>query len=584
MILVTGGAGFIGSNLQAALVAPRARDGRRRPARQRRQVAQPRQASAGAADPPGATRRLPGRPPAARDGVPSRRDQRAPPRRTATESGRRMSSSPQSVALVRQRRRAAHLRLVRSHLRRRQRGLRRRRCERSRRAAAAQPVWLDQARLRPARRAHAGRRTRPRPPQWAGLKFFNVYGPNEYHKGHMISVVKVKLDEVAAGQPAAAVPLGPRRRADGEQKRDFIWVGDVVDVMLWLLDTPHVNGLFNVGTGQRAQLSRSGPCGLRRRRRAAAVEFVDMPERAARPVSVVHRGADGPAARGRLRRPVHPARGRRAPLRAGLPGAARPLRDDPRPAVSAIRPGHRPDRSVGHPLVCAGLYRRPGARLALLRRLVRQTPAVATTLQADDFLTWATLGVVLGGRLGYVLFYQPCLYLAHPLEIFAVWQGGMSFHGGVLGVTIAIVLFCRAQQHPAAGLRRSHRRVRADRPGPRAHRQLHQRRAVGPAGARLVPWAMIFPAGGPVPRHPEPALRGAAGRLVLFVRDVGAVPPGGDPGPVRLAHRGLPHRLRAARASPASSSASRTRFWASSSSAPRWASCCRSRCCSPAPG
>ena len=89
-----------------------------------------------------------------------------------------------------------------------------------------------------------------RPPQWVGLKFFNVYGPNEYHKGRMVSVVKVKHDEVAAGGPARLFRSDQPGLADGEQRRDFIWVGDVVDVMLWLLDTPAVNGLFNLGTGR----------------------------------------------------------------------------------------------------------------------------------------------------------------------------------------------------------------------------------------------------------------------------------------------------------------------------------------------
>jgi phosphatidylglycerol:prolipoprotein diacylglycerol transferase len=79
----------------------------------------------------------------------------------------------------------------------------------------------------------------------------------------------------------------------------------------------------------------------------------------------------------------------------------------------------------------------------LVRRFVRLPPAVATPLQVDDFLTWATLGVVLGGRLGYVLFYQPEVYFAHPALILAVWEGGMSFHGGMLGVAIAITVFCR---------------------------------------------------------------------------------------------------------------------------------------------
>jgi phosphatidylglycerol:prolipoprotein diacylglycerol transferase len=87
----------------------------------------------------------------------------------------------------------------------------------------------------------------------------------------------------------------------------------------------------------------------------------------------------------------------------------------------------------------------------LVRRLARQAPAVATTLQVDDFLTWATLGVVLGGRLGYVLFYQPHRFLADPIEILYVWQGGMSFHGGAIGVAIAIVLFCRRLGIPVLG-------------------------------------------------------------------------------------------------------------------------------------
>ena len=119
---------------------------------------------------------------------------------------------------------------------------------------------------------------RPHPPQWVGMKFFNVYGPNEYHKGHMISVVKVKHDEVAAGGPARLFRSTEPGLADGEQKRDFIYVGDVVDVLLWLLDTPTVNGVFNLGTGRaRSYLDVAhavcDAAGVPRR-----VEFVDMPE------------------------------------------------------------------------------------------------------------------------------------------------------------------------------------------------------------------------------------------------------------------------------------------------------------------
>jgi ADP-L-glycero-D-manno-heptose 6-epimerase len=118
---------------------------------------------------------------------------------------------------------------------------------------------------------------RPRPPQWVGLKLFNVYGPNEYHKGPMVSVVKVKHDEAAAGHPPRLFRSDRPEVPDGEQRRDFIWVGDVVDVLLWLLDSPAVNGLFNLGTGQarsyrdmaRAVCSALGV--------ADRVEFIDMP-------------------------------------------------------------------------------------------------------------------------------------------------------------------------------------------------------------------------------------------------------------------------------------------------------------------
>lgn len=117
----------------------------------------------------------------------------------------------------------------------------------------------------------------PRPAQWAGLKFFNVYGPNEYHKGPMVSVVKVKHDEIVAGKAPRLFRSDRPDVADGEQKRDFIWVGDVVDVMLWLLETPAACGLFNVGTG-RARSYRD----LARAVCLAAgaedrVEFIDMP-------------------------------------------------------------------------------------------------------------------------------------------------------------------------------------------------------------------------------------------------------------------------------------------------------------------
>lgn len=125
-----------------------------------------------------------------------------------------------------------------------------------------------------ARRLDAGQ---ARPPQWAGLKFFNVFGPNEYHKANMISVVKVKYDELAGGGAARLFRADRPGLADGAQRRDFIWVGDVVSVLLWLLDTPSVSGLFNVGTGvARTYLDLAhavcDAAGVER-----AIEFVDMP-------------------------------------------------------------------------------------------------------------------------------------------------------------------------------------------------------------------------------------------------------------------------------------------------------------------
>jgi ADP-L-glycero-D-manno-heptose 6-epimerase len=118
---------------------------------------------------------------------------------------------------------------------------------------------------------------REQPPQWAGLKFFNVYGPNEYHKGRMISVVKVKHDEVAAGGLPRLFRSDRPGLPDGEQKRDFIWVGDVVDVMLWLMETPSVSGLYNLGTGQARTYRDLAHAVCDAVGRPRAVEFIDMP-------------------------------------------------------------------------------------------------------------------------------------------------------------------------------------------------------------------------------------------------------------------------------------------------------------------
>jgi ADP-L-glycero-D-manno-heptose 6-epimerase len=116
------------------------------------------------------------------------------------------------------------------------------------------------------------------PPQWAGLKFFNVFGPNEYHKGAMMSVLARRFDEIRAGRPVQLFKSHRDGIADGDQRRDFIYVDDVVRVMMWLLATPSVSGLFNVGTGNARSfrdlmLSAYSALGS-----APNIHYVDMPE------------------------------------------------------------------------------------------------------------------------------------------------------------------------------------------------------------------------------------------------------------------------------------------------------------------
>ena len=141
--------------------------------------------------------------------------------------------------------------------------------------------------------------------------------------------------------------------------------------------------------------------------------------------------------------------------------------------------------------------------------------APLTPLDYDDFIVWVTLGIILGGRTGYVLFYNLPHFLSHPAEIFEVWKGGMSFHGGFLGCVLAVVLFGwkRNISIPSLG---------------------DITCAVGPIGLFLgrlanfvngelwgrpapdVPWAMVFPNGGPLPRHPSQLYEAAMEGVLLF--------------------------------------------------------------------
>jgi phosphatidylglycerol:prolipoprotein diacylglycerol transferase len=138
-----------------------------------------------------------------------------------------------------------------------------------------------------------------------------------------------------------------------------------------------------------------------------------------------------------------------------------------------------------------------------------------TVVDYDDFIVWVTLGIILGGRLGYVLFYNPAHFAAHPLEMLEVWKGGMSFHGGFLGCVLAVMLFARSRGISMLSLG-------------------DITCTVGPIGLLLgrlanfingelwgrttdVPWAMVFPTGGPMPRHPSQLYEALTEGLLLFV-------------------------------------------------------------------
>ncbi len=153
----------------------------------------------------------------------------------------------------------------------------------------------------------------------------------------------------------------------------------------------------------------------------------------------------------------------------------------------------------------------------LVQRLVARAPVAATAVQVDDFLTWAVLGVILGGRTGYVLFYQPGYFFTHPLAIPAVWDGGMSFHGGFLGVSIAIIWF---------SLKNGLNMLRfADRIAVAVPIGLFLGRCANFINGELwgrpapawFPWAMVYP-GDPyqLPRFPSELIEASLEGIVLF--------------------------------------------------------------------
>jgi phosphatidylglycerol:prolipoprotein diacylglycerol transferase len=138
-----------------------------------------------------------------------------------------------------------------------------------------------------------------------------------------------------------------------------------------------------------------------------------------------------------------------------------------------------------------------------------------TPADYDDFILWLTLGIILGGRIGYVLFYNPGYFADHPLESIELWKGGMSFHGGFLGCVVAVLLFARHRGVSILSL--------GDLTCAAAPIGIFLGRIANFINGELwgrptnVPWAMVFPSGGPVPRHPSQLYEAFLEGFVMFV-------------------------------------------------------------------
>jgi phosphatidylglycerol:prolipoprotein diacylglycerol transferase len=155
------------------------------------------------------------------------------------------------------------------------------------------------------------------------------------------------------------------------------------------------------------------------------------------------------------------------------------------------------------------------ARAIIRRNELWGSPPPMTVADYDDFVLWVTLGIIAGGRLGYVLFYNPSYFVAHPVEIFQVWKGGMSFHGGFLGCVLAVVLFARQRGLSILSL--------GDITCAAGTIGIFLGRIANFINGELwgrptdVPWAMVFPTGGELPRHPSQLYEALLEGLVLFV-------------------------------------------------------------------
>lgn len=149
------------------------------------------------------------------------------------------------------------------------------------------------------------------------------------------------------------------------------------------------------------------------------------------------------------------------------------------------------------------------------RRAARDAWRGWSPREMDDILFYGVLGVIIGGRLGYVFFYKPGYYIEHPLEIFYVWQGGMAFHGGFLGVLVAMLIFARKSNKTWLGV--------MDFLAPLVPPGLAAGRLGNFINAELwgrqtdVPWAMVFPSVDDLPRHPSQLYQFALEGVLLFV-------------------------------------------------------------------
>ena len=144
-------------------------------------------------------------------------------------------------------------------------------------------------------------------------------------------------------------------------------------------------------------------------------------------------------------------------------------------------------------------------------------PAPITLPQLDDFILWVTIGIIVGGRTGYVLFYNLAFFIQHPAEIFELWKGGMSFHGGFLGCVAAVMVFARRNNIPILSLGDITTAVAPiglllGRLANFINSELWGR----PADPSL-PWSMVFPNGGPEPRHPSQLYEAGLEGILLFV-------------------------------------------------------------------